>query len=119
MGGDDDDTRLPPSNPNESSDGNWSIYSLEVPISGEPLCLLRVCNATMYMLLYIPYLRYLHTLLSKSSIFSIAEEFICHNDKSTTTYMCHTVITSCTYLSRYVTEVPPLDLLWDSTYVIM
>ena len=75
MGGDDDDTRLPPSNPNESSDGNWSIYSLEVPISGEPLCLLRVCNATMYMLLYIPYLRYLHTLLSKSSIFSIAEEF--------------------------------------------
>ena len=49
MGGDDDDTRLPPSNPNESSDGNWSIYSLEVPISGEPLCLLRVCNATMYL----------------------------------------------------------------------
>jgi len=47
VGGDDDDPRLPPSNPNESSDGNWSIYSLEVPISGEPLSLLRVCNAVI------------------------------------------------------------------------
>ena len=45
VGGDDDDPRLPPSNPNESSDGNWSIYSLEVPISGEPPTVLvaRVC----------------------------------------------------------------------------
>ena len=73
----------------------------------EFVMLLYCMHATMYVVVHtIPTIL---TSLSKSSIFSIAEEFICLNDKSTTIYMCHTVITSCTYLSRYVTEVPPLE----------
>ena len=68
MGGDDDDPRLPPSNPNESSDGNWSIYSLEVP--SHCVCCEFVQKFNSIRISYV-------------------------STTKVRQHMCHTVITSC------------------------